>query len=132
MSEGWAPAIHVVAPGQPNCHVYTFPGPPNEMTPLFEGEVAPRLATLFPRKSLARRVEVNVPESEVAPLLDELMASYPGSYLKAYVSLRTPEWLPVDVVVLGEDLERAGQQLKALLGSFEGLMAGRGQLRLTP
>jgi molybdopterin-biosynthesis enzyme MoeA-like protein len=128
--DGWAPAIHLLAPRQPDCHVYTFPGPPNEMQPLFEEQVAPRLAALFPRKSLARRVEVNVHESDVAPVLDQLMATFPGSYLKAYVSLRTPEWLPVDVVVLDEDVERAGEQLNSLLGAFEGLMSGLGEIRL--
>jgi hypothetical protein len=68
-------------------------------------------------------------ESEVSPVLQEVMARYPGCYLKAYVAMRDAfeTALPVDVVATGEDDAAARHALQEAVSFFRELVQARGK-----
>jgi hypothetical protein len=99
------------------------------MEAVFTMYVAGRVAQLTAHKSAALRVVVNMYESEVSPLLQEVMAKHAGTYLKAYVAMREAfeHGLPVDVVATGDDVESAQRLLQAAVTFFGGLVNARGK-----
>lgn len=123
---GWAPCT-ICSAGEATLIV--LPGPPKEMEAVFTLHVAGRVAQLTAHKSAALRVVVNMYESEVSPLLQEVMASYPGTYLKAYVAMREAfeHGLPVDVVATGDDADSAQRLLQEAVTFFGGLVNARGK-----
>jgi nicotinamide-nucleotide amidase len=118
---GWAPLVRVEVDG---CTLFSMPGPPREMEAIFArfleeyfsaGEGAHRAVT--------HRVYVDMWESEVAPLLQQVMEAVPGTYCKGYIALGNQRFLPIDVVTRGADeveakagLERALEMLERLVG----------------
>jgi len=116
---GWAPLIGVQLE---QATIYMMPGPPLEMEAIFEAHLRGLLAEIFQTTSTARRVLVEMFESEVAPLLQEVMKRLPRTYLKAYVAMRTETGLPVDIVAYGRNdaectalLDQATEVLRALV-----------------
>ena len=59
----------------------------------------------------------------------EVMARYPGTYLKAYVAMRDAggQTLPVDLVATGADDHAAHHLLEEALTFFGGLVTARGK-----
>ena len=92
---GWAPCIQV---RKAETTFFVLPGPPREMEALFERFVATVISESLEAKSAARRVFVNMSESDCSPLIEEAMRRFPGLYAKAYVALRSDTHLPVDFV----------------------------------
>lgn len=123
---GWAPCT-ICQAGEATLIV--LPGPPREMEAVFTLHVAQRVAALTARKSSALRVVVNMFESEVSPLLQEVMTHYPGTYLKAYVAMREAfdHGLPVDIVATGDDAQAARRLLQDAVTYFGGLVNARGK-----
>lgn len=119
---GWAPCIQVK---QSETTFFVLPGPPREMEALFDRYVATAISESLEIKSAARRVYVNMSESEISPLIEEAMQHFPGLYAKGYVALRSDTHLPVDFVarassdrearrVLSDALDRFSTGVKAL------------------
>jgi nicotinamide-nucleotide amidase len=123
---GWAPCTVCLA-GEATLIV--LPGPPREMEAVFTMHVASRIAQLTAQKSAALRVVVNMYESEVSPLLQEVMGCHPGTYLKAYVAMREAfdHGLPVDIVATGTDSAAAQHLLQQAVTSFGELVGARGK-----
>jgi molybdenum cofactor synthesis domain-containing protein len=123
---GWAPCT-ICRAGEATLIV--LPGPPREMEAVFTLHVAGRVAALTAHKSAALRVVVNMYESEESPILQEVMARHPGTYLKAYVAMREAfdKGLPVDIVATGEDEEGAQRLLQTAVTFFGGLVNARGK-----
>src|SRR5262249_12077157 len=109
--------------------VVVVPGPPREMEAVFTLHVAQRVAALTATKTAALRVVVNMFESEVSPLMQEVMGRYPNTYLKAYVAMREAfeHGLPVDVVATGADTAAAQTLLQETVTFFGELVAARGK-----
>jgi nicotinamide-nucleotide amidase len=123
---GWAPCTICRASA---ATIIVVPGPPREMEAVFTLHVAQQVAALTATKTAALRVVVNMYESEVSPLLQEVMGRYPNTYLKAYVAMREAfeHGLPVDVVATGEDAESAQRLLQEAVSFFGGLVNARGK-----
>jgi nicotinamide-nucleotide amidase len=123
---GWAPCT-VVRAGEAT--IIILPGPPREMEAVFTLHVSERVAALTATKSVALRVVVNMYESEVSPLLQEVMAKHPSTYLKAYVAMREAfeHGLPVDVVATGADTASAQHLLQQAVTFFGELVTARGK-----
>jgi nicotinamide-nucleotide amidase len=123
---GWAPCTICRAA---EATLIVLPGPPREMEAVFTMHVASRVAALTEHKSAALRVVVNMYESEVSPLMQEVMAKFPGTYLKAYVAMREAfeHGLPVDLVATGDDSESARHLLQQAVTYFGGLVHARGK-----
>ncbi len=123
---GWAPCSLLRAG---NATLVILPGPPREMEALFSMYVADFLASTTANKSAALRVTVNMYESEVSPLLQEVMARQPNTYLKAYVAMRDAfeQGLPVDVVATASTQEEAHLSLQQAVALFAELVTARGR-----
>ena len=123
---GWAPCIKVSYDAST---LFILPGPPREMEALFNGYVAEFISVSVHTKSAALRVMVDMSESEVSPLLEGVMESYPTTYLKAYVAMRqsVDQWLPVDIVATGEDAADAQHILNNAVTCFSDLVTENGQ-----
>ena len=111
--------------------VFNLPGPPREMEALFTQSVEGAIASLYRGNRASLRVAVNLPESELGPLLHRVMQDHPDTYLKAYVALRQQvgngQRLPVDIVARAEDEHAAGALLNAALAAFRNLVEEKGQ-----
>jgi hypothetical protein len=61
--------------------------------------------------------------------MQEVMARFPGTYLKAYVAMRDPsgQALPVDLVATGDDDAAARHSLQEALSFFGELVTARGK-----
>jgi nicotinamide-nucleotide amidase len=123
---GWAPCSLVPA-GEAT--VIILPGPPKEMEAVFSLYVADYISSRTAMKSAALRVIVNMFESEVSPLLQEVMAHVPQTYLKAYVAMREAfdRGLPVDLVATGPTAEAAHQRLQEAVRLLADLVTARGR-----
>jgi molybdopterin-biosynthesis enzyme MoeA-like protein len=119
---GWAPLIGVQLE---TTAIYMMPGPPREMEAIFETHLRGILAQTFQTTSVACRVLVEMFESEVSPLLQEVMTRYPRTYLKAYVAMRTDTGLPVDIVAYGQDSAVSAALLGEAMELLRSLVAER-------
>jgi len=122
---GWAPLVRSVVDG---CTIMSMPGPPREMEAVFaryleeyfsSGEGAHRAVT--------QRVYVDMWESEVSPMLQQVMAEVPGTYCKGYIALSNQRFLPIDVVTRGADDEEAQAGLSKALDILERLVGETGR-----
>src|SRR5437763_1281856 len=91
--------------------------------------VAEFIAQMSDTKTAARRVVVTMFESEVSPLMQEVMARFPTCYLKAYVALRDAggQTLPLDVVATGPNDHEARQTLQEAVSFLGELVTARGK-----
>ncbi len=118
---GWAPCSRVT---KNQSTILMMPGPPSEMKAIFDSYVALLIAERYRAKAVTLRVYVNMFESEISPLLQKVMSTHPGVYLKAYVALRRTDgyYMPVDLVSTGIDAENAESQLQEAVDYFRQLV----------
>ena len=122
---GWAPCTKVRV-GEAT--VLILPGPPKEMMALFSRYVEGFISDSYETKIASVRVVVNMFESEVSPLLQEVMKQFPNTYLKAYVALRhDAHGMPVDIVARAEDPAAAQHLLDKSVDLFGRLVTEKGK-----
>jgi len=123
---GWAPCIGLTIA---STRLFAMPGPPKEVEGVFTAHIAPIIARISGIHRLAERVTVDMWESEMSPVIEEVMRRFPGSYLKGYVALRVDgqDRLPVDVIVSQQDREQAEETLREAIALFEELVRQRGK-----
>ncbi len=111
--------------------IFNLPGPPREVEALFEQSIQGVIADLYTGNRATLRVAVNLPESEVGPILHRVMQNHPNTYLKAYVALRERvedgQRLPVDIVARAESQKEAEVLLKAARNAFAALVSEKGK-----
>jgi molybdenum cofactor synthesis domain-containing protein len=122
---GWAPLIRVDLDG---CAIFSMPGPPREMEAVFARYLEDYFgAGSGAHKAVTHRVYVDMYESEVAPMLQQVMKSIPGTYCKGYIALGNQRFLPIDVVARGDDEEGANAVLEEALVLLERLLKEAGR-----
>jgi nicotinamide-nucleotide amidase len=123
---GAAPAIHLRRDGS---DIFILPGPPKEMVGTFDAHVMPALAQRAWRRTANLRIAVSMHESEVAPLMNAVMANQRGTYLKAYVAMwgLTEGMLPVDIVATGDSEEGARSAARQALAAFAEMVQAAGR-----
>jgi nicotinamide-nucleotide amidase len=123
---GWAPCIRM---DFGKTAVYALPGPPMEMQAVFDAYVAPFVQGSVSGRSLCARLSVEMFESEVSPLMQDVMRLSEGVYLKAYVALRNgaEHGLPVDIVARGASELEARERLDRALLLFTGMVRAQGR-----
>jgi len=120
---GWAPCIRI---GKEQANIFSLPGPPREMQALFERYILHFISSHYETRAANQRVVVSMYESQVSPLLQDVMQRYPNTYLKAYVALRDEKGMPVDIVATGDDAEKAKQMLQTAVEYFAELVKSQG------
>ena len=92
------------------------------------GYVRQQLA--FTQDTILKEGATALPESELGPILHDVMAQHPNTYLKAYVALRVRveggQRLPVDIVARDEDESTAEGLLQAALVTFTEMVQEKG------
>ena len=121
---GWAPSF---ATELDNSVLFSMPGPPREVQGAFDTHLARILNEGYQGKVAVSRVRIDMFESQVSPLLEEVMSQFPNSYLKAYVALGDGTGLPVDIVVRGVDGLVPEEELKKVLECFWALATRHGK-----
>lgn len=122
---GWAPLIRVDLNG---CVIFSMPGPPREMEAIFARFLEEYFsAGVGSHRAVTHRVYVDMWESEVAPLLQQVMETVPGTYAKGYIALGNQRFLPIDVVARGGDEPEAQAALERALGLLERLVGEAGR-----
>lgn len=118
---GWAPCTRIT---KNQSTILMMPGPPSEMKAIFDSYIVPLITERYSAKAATLRVYVNMFESEVSPLLQQVMGKYPDVYLKAYVALRRidGQYMPVDLVSTGTDEENTQLQLQEAVDYFRQLV----------
>lgn len=110
--------------------IYNLPGPPREVQALFNQSIEGAIAKIYTANRIAIRVTVNLPESELGPILQDVMIAHPNTYLKAYVALRERveggQRLPVDIVARELDESAANVLLEQTLVSFTQMVEEKG------
>lgn len=124
---GWAPCICVT---KNRSTILMMPGPPREMMGIFETHISSLIAERYSTKTATLRVYVSMFESEVSPILQQVMGQYPDVYLKGYVALRGADgqYMPVDLVSTGTDETNAQSQLQEAAGYFRQLVTEKGKI----
>lgn len=114
-----------------NTTIYNLPGPPREVQALFAQCLEGPITEIASGDRRALRVAVNLPESELGPILHAVMEQHPNTYLKAYVALRERtddgQRLPVDIVAHDIDGNTSQTLLEDALKSFTSLVAKKGR-----
>lgn len=99
---GTAPGIYIPALAKVSPHIFLLPGPPRELVPIFNDEVAPRLSRIHDRESAPvchRNFKIiGVGESHLADALDDEFHALPE--LEVGYCCRLGE---VDVRLIGND-----------------------------
>jgi nicotinamide-nucleotide amidase len=124
---GVAPCVETVI-GETT--IYNLPGPPREVQALFNQSIEGSIAEIYTANRVVLRVVVNLPESELGPILHDVMGQHPNTYLKAYVALRERveggQRLPVDIVARDEDASTADALLQNTLATFTQMVQEKG------
>jgi molybdenum cofactor synthesis domain-containing protein len=122
---GWAPLIRVDVNG---CAIFSMPGPPREMEAVFARYLEDYFsAGAGSHRAVTHRIYVDMYESEVAPMLQQVMTAIPGTYCKGYIALGNQRFLPIDVVARGEDEPGANLALEDALVLLESLIKDAGR-----
>ena len=121
---GWAPAFAIEVA---DSVLFCMPGPPREVKGIFDVHLAGILDQGYKGKVAVSRVRIDMFESQVSPLLQEVMGEFPNAYLKAYVALGDGSGLPVDVVVRGVHGTQPDEELHRVLAFFSALAKVHGK-----
>lgn len=82
---GTAPGIHIF---DERGHVFLMPGPPNEMKPMFEESVAPRLLAMSGEVILSQMVKVcGIPESTAETMIRDILEAQTNPTIAPYAKL---------------------------------------------
>jgi nicotinamide-nucleotide amidase len=122
---GWAPLVRTTVR---DCTIFSMPGPPREMEAVFARFLEDYFTSgTGAHRALTHRVYVDMWESEVAPLLQQVMEAVPGTYCKGYIALGNQRFLPIDVVTRGADESGAQANLEKALDLLERLIGETGR-----
>ena len=121
---GWAPAFMLAIK---DTVIFAMPGPPREMEAVYKTHLGPLAERWYAGRTAAQRIRVEMFESQVSPLLEEVMNRYPNAYLKAYVALGDGAGLPIDIVVRRSDGAAPAVELREVIEFFADLVGLHGK-----
>jgi molybdenum cofactor synthesis domain-containing protein len=123
--EGWAPLTIIRLE---RTVIFIMPGPPREVQSCFTTYLIKEIQDVIHYRSFAKRIIVNMFESEVAPLINQILKTVPGVYLKSLVGAYVPNiGLPVEIIVFDSDEESCQRKYLEILSMFEELVNQKGK-----
>ena len=79
--------------------IIAMPGPPNEVQAIYKTHISNIIENSSGRKSQSTRVIVNMVESEVTPIIDDIIDKIDNIYLKPLVSEYDPKkGIPIEII----------------------------------
>lgn len=82
---GTAPGIHIFEGSK---HVFLLPGPPNEMKPMFEESVAPKLSALSGEVIYSQMIKIcGIPESTAETMIQDILEHQTNPTIAPYAKL---------------------------------------------
>ncbi|MEM3019443.1 MAG: molybdopterin-binding protein [Candidatus Bathyarchaeia archaeon] len=122
---GWAP---VTIFKLRNSTIFAFPGPPKEVQACFNEYIGRRIGESTGLRSLARRIYVDMYESELSPLVKEVVGSFRGVYIKPLVSeVREGRNLAVEIITFDGSEEGCQKKYEQTLKRLRDLVAQMGR-----
>jgi nicotinamide-nucleotide amidase len=85
--------------------IVAMPGPPREVQAIFEAYISSMMAAESKHRSHSRRILVDMVESEVEPLINQVMSEVAEIYMKPLISQYSNGLLPVEIVAFGKNEE---------------------------
>lgn len=108
--------------------IIAMPGPPKEVKSIFTNKLIKIIKEETLSRSLSKRIFVNMRESEVSPLIEEIRGASFGAYLKPLVSEYNPKrGLPVEVIIFDKSEERCKIRMNEILILFKNLVSKKGR-----
>jgi len=122
---GWAPVTVIK---RNDTTVAALPGPPTEVKACFTEHLAKRIREKTLYESASKRVFVSMYESQVSPIIDEIMKNMPGTYLKPLVSeyQRDKGLLPVEIIAFAEDSGACQKKMEEIIKRLGGSVTQKG------
>ena len=122
---GWAPVTLIE---KIHATIAALPGPPTEMKACFTEYLAKRIREKTEYESASRRVFVSMYESQVSPIIDEIMNDMHGTYLKPLVSeyQRDKGLLPVELLAFAENTEACQKKMKMMIERLKEYVTEKG------
>ncbi len=113
-----------------NSLVFLLPGVPSEMKAMFEGYVEPLLRKVGPKLYFVERrlTSRGLPESEAAPLIDEVLRRHPKVYVKSHprgAELGVPI-LVLHITASGPSEEEARREVESAVKELARMLASKG------
>ena len=108
--------------------LFTLPGPPNEVKACFTTYIAHDVQNTTHRHSLAKRLRVTMHESQLAPIIRQIVNAIPEVYIKPLISEYTADdGIAIEVIVFGDDETTCHRTYRQVLHRFEELVEQEGQ-----
>ena len=122
---GWAP-VTVLKLGKQT--IFALPGPPKEVEACFNEHIAMRIQEATQYRSHANRIFITLYESELGSLINEVLESVEGVYIKPLVGERNrEEGLGVEIVAFDFTDEGCRQKYDSALTKLKALVTQKGQ-----
>jgi len=120
---GWAPVTIIK---WRSTTIAALPGPPKEAKACFIKHLAKRIQKETNCESECRRFIVKMYESQIFPIIEEIMKNIPGTYLKPLVSkFEKDKGLPVDIIVFAKNKKACQKKIQKVIKWLENLQAKR-------
>ncbi|MBS7622643.1 competence/damage-inducible protein A [Candidatus Bathyarchaeota archaeon] len=104
-----------------------MPGPPKEVQAIFQDHISPLIEGSIPRRSHSCRVVVDMVESDLSPIIEDVEREFREVYLKPLVSeYDRITGLPVEVIVFGVNDEACIQRISDVVRFLEEAVREKG------
>jgi molybdenum cofactor synthesis domain-containing protein len=118
--------VTIVAEGA--TQIIAMPGPPREVYACFAAHLADMVQEVTGYHSVSRRVIIPMHESELTPLMTQVMREIPGTYVKALVgAYKSDPGMPVEVMAFGATEERCRESCAKAVQKLRQLAAEKGR-----
>lgn len=108
--------------------IIAMPGPPREVYACFAEHLADMVQKATGYRSHARRVVIMMHESELTPLMTQVMREVPGTYVKALVGgFKSAVGMPVEVMAFGPTEESCRESCGRAVERLRQLAAEKGR-----
>jgi len=108
--------------------IVALPGPPTEMKACFAEYLTKRIRERTHLESASKRVLISMYESQLSPLIEQIMKEMPGTYLKPLVSeyQRDKGLLPVEIIAFAESTELCQKRMDEIIEKLGAYVSQRG------
>ena len=109
-----------------------MPGPPKEVQAIFETHISDLIEEQTSRKSCSHRVVVDMVESEVTPIVEEIEKGFGNVYLKPLVSEYVKgSGLPIEILAFEANEEACDRLVRDVVQSLEWAIKAKGRRIVT-